>query len=56
MYIMNTLEYTSELQLKFVGRISDMGDRKIIYIPKEYHERAEKLQGRQIKILVDDEL
>jgi hypothetical protein len=33
-----------------------MGDRKIIYIPKEFHARAEKLEGRQVKILVDDEI
>jgi glutamine phosphoribosylpyrophosphate amidotransferase len=53
----NTLEYSKGLtQLKFVGRVSVMGDRKIIYIPKEFHKQAEKLEGRQVKILVDDEI
>jgi hypothetical protein len=58
---MNTSEYkmTGKLaQLKFVGKISDMGDRKIIYIPKSFHKQAEKLQGeaKQVKVLVDDEI
>ena len=40
---------TGELaQLKFVGKISDMGDRKIIYIPKSFH--------KQVRVLVDDEI
>lgn len=45
-------------QLKFVGKISDMGDRKIIYIPKAFHKQALKLQGeeKQVKIIVDDEI
>jgi hypothetical protein len=45
-------------QLKFVGKISDMGDRKIIYIPKGFHKQAEKLQGenKQVKVLIDDEI
>jgi hypothetical protein len=45
-------------QLKFVGKISDMGDRKIIYIPKGFHKQAERLQGKdkQVKIIVDDEI
>jgi len=46
------------VQLKFVGKISDMGDRKIIYIPKGFHKQAEKLQGesKQVKIMIDDEI
>jgi hypothetical protein len=27
---------------------------EIIYIPKEFHKQAEKLEGKQVKILVDD--
>jgi hypothetical protein len=49
------MEYSKSLtQLKFVGRVSIRGDRKIIYIPKEFHKQAEKLEGKQVKILVDD--
>jgi hypothetical protein len=45
-------------QLKFVGKISDMGDRKVIYIPKAFHKQAMKLQGedKQVKIIVDDDI
>jgi hypothetical protein len=43
-------------KLKFVGKISDMGDRKIIYIPKEYHKDAEKMKGKQVLIAVNDEI
>jgi len=43
-------------ELRFVGKVSDMGDRKIIYIPKEFHKAAEKLQGKQVLIFVNDEI
>jgi len=45
-------------QLKFVGKISDMGGRKVIYIPKDFYKQAEKLQGlaKQVKIIIDDEV
>jgi hypothetical protein len=31
-------------ELKFIGKVSSMGKRKIVYIPEEYHKTAEKLQ------------
>lgn len=45
-------------ELKFVGKVSSMGKRKIVYIPEEYHKTAEKLQGRgkQVRIRIDDEI
>jgi hypothetical protein len=43
-------------KLKFVGKVSDMGDRKIVYIPKEFHKAAERLQGKQVRIMIDDEI
>ena len=33
-----------------------MGDRKIIYIPKEYHDQADKMKGRQLRVFADDDL
>jgi hypothetical protein len=32
-----------------------MGDKYIIIIPKEGHEQAEKLKGKQVRVLYDDE-
>jgi hypothetical protein len=45
-------------ELKFVGKVSSMGRRKIVYIPEEYHKIAEKLQGRgkQVRVRIDDEI
>ena len=51
-----TIEYMTEL--KFVGKVSSMGQRKIVYIPEEYHKTAEKLQGKgkQVRVRIDDEI
>jgi hypothetical protein len=43
-------------ELKFVGKVSSMGNRKIVYIPAEFHKTAAKLEGKQIRIRMDDEL
>ena len=43
-------------KIRFVVKISDMGDRKIIYIPKIHHKNAEKMKGKQVLILVNDEI
>jgi hypothetical protein len=45
-------------ELKFVGKVSSMGRRKIVYIPEEYHNTAEKLQGKgkQVRVRIDDEI
>jgi len=45
-------------ELKFVGKVSSMGKRKIVYIPEEYHKTAEKLQGKgkQVRVRIDDEI
>jgi hypothetical protein len=43
-------------KFKFVGRISAMGQNKIIWIPKEFHEAVAKLEGKQIRIVLDDEI
>jgi hypothetical protein len=43
-------------QLKFVGRISSQGDNLIIWIPKEFHKDAKQLKGKQVKILIDDNI
>jgi hypothetical protein len=42
-------------ELRFVGKISKMGDRMIITIPPEYHEQARKLKGKHLRVVADDQ-
>ena len=52
------LEEEDMTELRFVGKVSSMGKRKIVYIPEEYHKTAEKLQGKgkQVRVRIDDEI
>ena len=43
-------------KLKFITTISKMGeDNKIIWIPKRFHPELEKFEGKQVRIVIDDE-
>lgn len=53
---MSLSRYNVVAQLKFVGRISTQGSNLIIWIPKEFHKDAKPLKGKQVKILVDDNI
>jgi hypothetical protein len=35
---------------------SKMGDKRIIIIPKGYHSELDKLNPKQVKITIDDEI
>lgn len=41
--------------VKFVGKISSMGDKLIVVIPKDNHESVKKLRGKQVRVVIDDE-
>jgi hypothetical protein len=43
-------------QFKFVGRISSQGKNLIIWIPREFHKDVKPLKGKQIKIIMDDDI
>ena len=43
-------------KVRFVSTVSKMGDKRIIVIPKDYHEDMAKLSPRQIKVTIDDEI
>ncbi|MFQ5969232.1 MAG: hypothetical protein ACE5J2_01875 [Nitrososphaerales archaeon] len=43
-------------QFKFVGKISKMGDNRIIWIPKEFHGYLESMMGKQVKIVLTDDI
>lgn len=43
-------------KFKFVTAISKMGDdRRMIWIPKKYHDEIQKFMGKQIRVVIDDE-
>lgn len=46
----------SDMQLKFVSTISEMGGRLIINVPAQFKEKAEKFKGKQIRVVIDDEI
>ena len=46
----------SVTRVKFVTTISKMGDKRIIIIPKGYHDELDKLKPKQVKITIDDEI
>lgn len=43
-------------EFKFVGKISKMGNNKVIWIPKEFHAQIADLEGKQIRIIIDDKI
>ena len=46
----------SMTRVKFVSTISKMGDKRIIIIPKDYHSDLDKLNPKQVKVTIDDEI
>ena len=40
--------------IKFVGCIAKQADRRTIAIPKELHDECKKLEGKQLKITVEE--
>lgn len=46
-----------KLKIVFVAKLGKMGDDKYhIMIPKQYHDKIKHLQGKQVKLILDDEL
>jgi antitoxin component of MazEF toxin-antitoxin module len=43
-------------EFKFVGKISKMGNNKVIWIPKEFHDQITDLEGKQVRIVIDDKI
>jgi len=45
------------VKLKFVSKVGSMGKTKMhVLIPKHYHETAKKMLGKQVRIVIDDEI
>jgi hypothetical protein len=42
--------------IKFVSTISKMGDKRIINIPKDYFDELDKLNPKQVKVTINDEI
>lgn len=44
-------------KFKFITTISQMGkEKKIIWIPKKYHNDIAQFEGKQIRVVIDDEI
>jgi len=44
------------MEVKFVATISNMGENRIIWIPKDFHSKTKKLEGKQVKITISDSI
>ena len=46
----------TEKTIKFIGRISTMGKRKVaIYVPQQYHEEVlKRFKGKTLKITLEE--
>ncbi len=40
------------MRLSFNARVSSMGDRKFVWIPKQYHDKIIDVMDKQIKITI----
>ena len=50
------LKEGSVAEVKFIARISKMGDKLIIVVPMDFHKEIKSLKGRQVRVKVDDEI
>jgi hypothetical protein len=50
------LPLLTEKPLKFIGRVSTMGARKVvIYIPQQHHEEAlKRFKGKALKVTLEE--
>jgi hypothetical protein len=47
--------YTKMAQVRFVARISSMGDRLIINIPKDFQSEVKgRIKTKQVKITIEE--
>jgi antitoxin component of MazEF toxin-antitoxin module len=43
-------------KVKFVSTVSKMGDKRLIIVPKDFHDELDNLKGKQVKIIIDDDI
>jgi antitoxin component of MazEF toxin-antitoxin module len=43
-------------EVKFIARISKMGEKLIIVVPMDHHKEIKSLKGKQVIVKVDDEI
>ena len=56
MFMYTSMAAKSMTRVKFVASISKMGNRRIINIPSAYFDEVDKLDAKQIKVTIDDEI
>jgi hypothetical protein len=47
---------TQMTRVKFVSTISKMGNKRIINIPRDFFDEVDKLDAKQVKVTIDDEI
>ena len=46
-----------KLQIVFVAKLGTMGEDKFhVIIPKQFNDKIRNLKGKQVKLIMDDEL
>lgn len=43
-------------KVKFVTKITKMGDKRIIIVPKDFHIAVKKFGRKQVRVVIDDEI
>jgi hypothetical protein len=43
-------------KFKFVGKISKVGENRVVWIPKQHHEKIMDLEDKQVRVMIDDEI
>jgi antitoxin component of MazEF toxin-antitoxin module len=43
-------------KIKFISTISKMGNYRVIRIPSKIQKKVESMEGKDIRVLIDDEL
>jgi len=43
-------------EIKFVARMASQGEALIIWIPKDKHTEAKKMKGKEVKVIINDEI
>jgi hypothetical protein len=52
---MSKTEAVEMTEIKYIAKVSTQGDAFITWIPKEFHEQARKMKGKQVLVTISDE-
>lgn len=44
------------LKTKFLAKVSKMGEKIVIVVPRDYHEKVKPFLGKRVRLEMDDEV